>query len=263
MRYATPEDRFGGMGAHLDHLRIFIGFDPNEMRACTIAKQSLIRHAAAAHLDIDRVCRLSLHRVYTRPTTTMRNGQLFDEISDAPMSTDHAIARFFIPFICDYQGWALFTDGDVLFRDDVGNLLALADQRCAIQVVHHPPQLEERQKKDGHIQQAYPRKNWSSVMLWNCGHAANRRLTVDVLNSWPGRDLHAFKWLDDDALLGELPARWNHLVGIHPPMPDPAVVHFTLGTPDLPGRADSPFAQEWFYEARLAGYEVDRQVGVL
>lgn len=172
------------------------------------------------------------------------------------MSTDHAIARFFIPYLCQYQGWALFTDGDVLFRDDVLQLFALADERYAVQVVQHPPLLEEGDKKAGHVQQSYRRKNWSSVVLWNCGHQANRVLTIDVLNAWPGRDLHGFTWLADD-LIGELPARWNHLVGVNPPSADPAIVHFTKGTPDMPGHEADAFAGEWMSTAKTLGYFKD------
>jgi hypothetical protein len=235
--------------------RVFIGFDAEEMVACNVAEYSVYRHASRSAVDVRKISRLSLVRHYTRPTSYMPNGQQFDEISDAPMSTAHAIARFFIPFLCQYTGFALFTDGDVLFREDVGNLFAMADPKYAVQVVQHPPLLEEGQKKAGHIQQAYPRKNWSSVMLFNCGHLANRALTLDVVNSWPGRDLHAFKWLREHEI-GALPARWNHLVGVSEPDPNPALVHYTLGTPNVPGHESDPFADEWRLCARVAGYDM-------
>lgn len=241
--------------------RVWIGFDANEMRAQTVAHESLYLHASRSRVRADRLCRLMLRDHYRRPTTNMPNGQLFDEISGAPMSTDHAIARFFVPFLMEYRGWALFTDGDVLFREDVEQLFALADPLRAVQVVQHGPLLEEGTKKDGHVQQAYPRKNWSSVILWNCGHPANRSLTLDVLNAWPGRDLHAFRWLNDDEI-GALPARWNHLVGLSPEDPDPALVHFTLGTPDVAGHEHDPFSDEWYRAAKIAGYKLQRPTKV-
>lgn len=236
---------------------IYVGFDAKEIRAHNVATTSLRVHSGHAH-KVQRICRLSIPRWYTRPTRQMANG-LWDEISDAPMSTDHAIARFFIPWLRDYQGWALFTDGDVLFRRDIKELLDLRDERFAVQVVKHPVLTDEGVKKDGHYQLPYRRKNWSSVMLVNCGHPSNRKLTLDVVNNWPGRDLHGFLWLLDDEI-GSLQAEWNYLVGVNEPQADPAIVHYTLGTPDVDGHENDPFAEEWFATARAAGYH--RQVKV-
>jgi hypothetical protein len=237
--------------------KVFLGFDANEMRAHNVAQTSLFRYASRREVLVERICIGGrLLRLYQRPTEE-RNGRLWDVISDAPMSTEHAIARFFVPFLCDYQGWAVFTDGDVLFRDDVRKLFALADERYAVMVVQHPPLLEQGLKKDGAQQVPYPRKNWSSVMLLNCGHESNRHLTLDLLHAWPGRDLHAFRWLMN-AEIGALPARWNHLVTLSEPDDDPAVVHFTLGTPDLEGHEHDPFADEWYDAARMAGYKLQR-----
>lgn len=235
-------------------VRVFIGWDPNEEKACSVATYSLQRCAAKSPLRIDRLSMASVPN-YERPTVTLPNGQLFDEISDAPMSTSHAIARFWVPRLCDLTGWALFTDGDVLFRDDVNKIFEWADPKYAVMVVQHAPMPEQAQKKVGHIQQAYPRKNWSSVILWNCGHLAHRALTLEVLNGWPGRDLHAFKWLRDDQI-GALPARWNHLVGVSPADPNPALVHYTLGTPDVEGHERDAFADEWLRAARVAGFSL-------
>lgn len=234
---------------------MFIGFDANEMRSHTVATTSL--HVHSGHTQrVQRICRLSLSRWYTRPTKGVGN-QLWDVISDAPMSTDHAIARFFIPFLKNYDGWALFTDGDVLFRKDIRDLMALRDEQYAIQVVKHPELIETGTKKTGSAQTVYARKNWSSVMLFNCGHPSNRLLTLDVLNSWPGRDLHAFKWLADYEI-GALPSEWNYLVNVNYPIADPALVHFTLGTPDVDGHGSDPFADEWCAVARAAGYSLQR-----
>lgn len=240
-------------------LPVFIGSDPAEARAVDVAEYSLFRHAARSTVRSTRLSMQSLMGRYTRPTSTMANGQLWDDISGAPMSTSHAIARFFVPLLCDYSGWALFTDGDVLFREDVHLLFALRQDQYAVMTVQHPPLLDEGQKKAGHIQQAYPRKNWSSVMLINCGHLANRALKAGLLNTWPGRDLHAFTWLGEHEI-GALPARWNYLVGVNPPDPNPAIVHYTLGTPDLDGHQQDPFASEWRTAARVAGY-LGAQVG--
>lgn len=222
------------------------------MRAHVVASFSL-RVGTRSAVDIRRLTRLGLFHIYRRPTERMPNGHLWDEISDAPMSTEHAIARFFVPYLEGYRGWSLFVDGDVLFREDIAKLFALADDQYAVQVVQHRPLLVEGMKKSGHVQQAYPKKNWSSVMLWNCGHPANKALTLDVLNAWPGRDLHAFRWLKDEEI-GSLPVRWNWLAGVSAPEPDPAIVHFTLGTPDVSGHENDPYADEWYRVGRSAGY---------
>jgi len=233
--------------------RVYIGWDAAEAVAWNVAEYSLFRHASRRLIRTDRIALQTLGARYQRQTSALTNGQLFDEISGAPMSTGHAIARFFIPLLQEFSGWALFTDGDVLFREDVGNLFEMADPKYAVMVVQHPPILEAATKKAGHVQQAYPRKNWSSVILFNCGHLANRALTLQALNTWTGRDLHAFSWLRD-AEIGELPARWNHLVHISQPDPNPALVHYTLGTPDVDGHEHDPFADEWRLAARVAGY---------
>lgn len=236
--------------------RCFLGWDAAQIRAWNVAYYSLRKHAAVA-LDVHRLAMsmLQAEGLYTRPTRTTEHGY-WDEISGAPMSTGHAIARFLVPHLCGYEGWALFTDGDVLFRSDVAALFALADSSKAIQVVQHRHDPREVVKMGGHAQTTYARKNWSSVILWNCGHKANRALTVDLVNTLPGRDLHRFCWLDD-ALVGALPATWNVLVGSEMD-PDPALVHFTEGSPDLPGYAHVPYSDEWYAIARSAGYRLPR-----
>jgi len=223
---------------------VFLGWDIKEDQAIRVAVHSLMARAAE-HCAVRRVSMEELQdrKIYTRPT--IGDLQLWDVISEAPMSTGHAIARFFIPYLMNYRGRALFTDGDVLFREDVAKLFDAFDDRLAIQVVQHQPMPDQATKKSGQIQTIYPRKNWSSVMLFNCEHPANRALTLDILNSWPGRDLHAFKWLED-SLIGALPASWNYLVGVTEPRPDPvSLAHFTLGTPDIEGHDKDPFADEW------------------
>jgi lipopolysaccharide biosynthesis glycosyltransferase len=235
-------------------VKVFIGWDASELKAHLVAVHSLHGHATARH-DVRRVSldELTAKGLYRRPTRSGPNGQLFDVLSDAPMSTGHAIARFFVPYLCDYKGWALFTDGDVLFRDDIAKLEACADPSKAVMVVQHPPMPEAATKKDGHAQTSYPRKNWSSVMLFNNEHPANQLLWTTVLNQWPGRDLHAFRWLNDDQI-GALPSRWNWLVNVSAPEPDPAIVHYTTGTPDLPDHSADPYADEWRLAAKYAGY---------
>lgn len=225
---------------------VYLGFDERERRAYDVARSSILRRASQpveiVPLGLD--CPL-----LTRPVET-RDGKLWCPISEAPMSTGFAIARFAVPFLCHHKGWAIFVDCDVVFLADVCDLYALADPRFSVQVVKHDYQPTEATKMDGCQNQPYPRKGQSSVMLINCSHPANQRLTLEVLNTWPGRDLHAFKWLEDSEI-GELPPEWNHLVGVNPPNPNAKLLHYTLGTPDMPGYENCEYADEWNQEAAL------------
>ena len=233
-------------------LPVWIGWDPREWHAGVVSDLSIRAHSVRAQIRRLALLELRARSLYTRPTSLV-DGRLWDDISAAPMSTEHAIARFFVPYLMGYQGWALFVDGDILCRANVADLFALADDQYAVMCVQHAPIVYGGTKKTGDAQMLYPRKNWSSVVLFNCAHAANRALDLTYLNHALGRDLHAFMWLDD-AEIGALPDRWNYLVDLHAPMPDAAIVHYTLGTPDLPGRAEQPFADEWRARARQAGY---------
>lgn len=239
--------------------RLWIGWDALQMQACVVAQMSAQARSGGS-LDVRRLAlpELVAKGLYSRPTVypTSKDPGYFDEISQAPMSTSHAIARFLVPALCGYEGWALFTDGDMLFRQDVRDLFALADDTKAVQVVQHTHAPIDTAKMEGQIQTRYARKNWSSVVLWNCGHPANQALTVDLVNTVPGRDLHRFCWLDD-ALIGALPASWNVLIG-EESHPDPAICHFTLGTPLMAGYEQQPFADEWFQVAKACGYQFPR-----
>lgn len=238
--------------------RVFIGWDPSEMRAWNVAQTSLQQHASV-RADVVRLGlpQLVADGLYTRPTRETPPSGYFDEISAAPMSTGHAIARFLVPYLCGYEGLALFMDGDVLVRRNVVDLFALADPRYAVQVVQHEHVPTETVKMDGQAQLRYARKNWSSVVLFNCGHPSNRALSLSLVNSVPGRDLHRFCWLDD-ALIGPLPAEWNWLVGHSSPDVDPAIVHFTSGVPDMPGYEHVAYADEWYAVAKGCGYRLSR-----
>lgn len=226
---------------------VWIGYDPREQDALEVAAQSL-----RAHSNFDSVFTVDLgllvsKGLYQRPTSRDEGGRLFDKISDAPMSTEFAISRFFVPHLARSGGfdWAVFMDCDVMLRAPVEELFALADPTKAIQVVKHDHRPTEAVKMDGQTQTSYPRKNWSSVMLWNLRHPANSTLTIAKLNTWAGRALHGFQWLDDQ-FVGELPPEWNHLVGVEPENPDAKLVHFTLGIPSMEGYGRCEHALEWW-----------------
>ena len=228
-------------------MKVFIGQDPRERAAGKVAESSLLRTSSipvsVTSLHLDRLAAAGLLR---RPTDA--RGGLYDLPSQAPASTEFAISRFLVPMLAQH-GWALFVDCDVVFMDDVANLLAITQDRFAVQVVKHQHWPKGETKMIDQVQTSYSRKNWSSVCLWNCDHPANRRLTLDDVNHRPGRDLHAFYWLADSEI-GTLPPRWNWLVGEQPVPDNPAIAHFTNGGPWLPGWAAAEHDAIWLDEAR-------------
>lgn len=231
-------------------LRVFVGFDPRETLAYKVCVRSL-RATARQRLEIN--CLTLPHMqalgLYRRPIER-RGDQLYDPISHAPMSTEFAISRFLVPRLCpDDIGYAVFCDSDFLWRRDVHDCVAEMDPRAAIGVVKHDHQPAESTKMRGQAQTTYRRKNWSSLMVWNLGHPAHQNLTDAKLQTNPGRDLHAFNWLRDDDIC-DLDPGWNWLAGVSKAMDSPAAVHYTLGTPDVSGRGDQPFADEWWQYAR-------------
>lgn len=224
-------------------LKVFIGYDPREQAAYRVAERSIRRHARVA-VDVQPLVleHLRWKGVYNRPTE-LREGRLWDGISAAPMATEFALTRFLVPHLAGYRGWALFCDVDFLWRDDVGELLAHADERKALMCVPHDYMPGEAVKMDGQVQTGYVRKNWSSLMLVNCGHLAHAG-QLDRVNRWPGLWLHQFRWLRDEDL-GVLPTHWNWLEGISNPAINPCAVHYTRGTPDMKGYEDAAYADEW------------------
>lgn len=220
---------------------VFIGHDAREQIAYEVCEKSLRAHAKHP-VAVQPISSSTLGSAYYRPQS-QRGAVRWDELSNAPMSTEFAIARFFVPTI-HRNGWALFCDCDFLWRAPVDELFALADDQYAVMVVKHAHRLEMCAKMDGQIQLPYPRKNWSSLVLWNCGHPATQRLTLRLLNSVPGLYLHQFTWLSDDQI-GGLPLEWNWLEGINAPL-EPKAVHFTRGIPAMAGYENSAFAAEWW-----------------
>lgn len=229
-------------------MKVFIGYDARESNAYRVCVASIVQHTRDG-FDVTPVNGRLLGASYARKEMRDGDGRLWDLTAGrAPMSTEFANARFYVPHMAR-SGWALYCDGDFMFRADLRDLFALADSRYAVHVVPHRHVPLENVKMDGQVQTTYDRKNWSSLMLFNCDHPAVRDvLTPDYLNRAPGLDLHQFKWLDDH-LIGALPYEWNYLVGVADwrVAPKCKAAHFTLGTPDMPGwgRHGSFLSDEW------------------
>lgn len=227
---------------------VWIGWDPREADAYAVARESAQRYMSL-RLPVRGVVlpKLQSAGLYKRPLEFRPSAAdkpiMWDVISDAPMATQHACARFLVPELAG-SGWALFMDGDVLVRSNICRLFDQLDPSKALYCVKHDHVPTSSIKMDGQHQTVYSRKNWSSVMVFNVDHPSNKALTLEVVNSRPGRDLHQFFWLDDEEI-GELEPTWNFLVGHTKGDIDPAIVHFTDGVPSMSGYENCAFAYEW------------------
>ena len=210
-------------------IRVFIGYDDREAVAFNVLSHS-IHQRASEPVAITPVALSQLQGIYRRDR-------------DPLQSTDFSFSRFLVPWLCDYRGWAIFTDCDMLVLQDIAELWRLRDDRFAVQVVKHHHVPKEETKFLGAKQTRYGKKNWSSVMLMNCERCT--RLTPEYVNTASGLELHQFKWLESDDLIGEIPSKWNHLVGYDAPRRDAALVHFTIGGPYFEEYRDCEYSAEW------------------
>lgn len=223
----------------MNRLPIYIGYDKREEQAVRVAVTTAGSYGCPVTLLAED--RLRASGMLTR-TTDRRNG-IWDFNSSAPQSTEFAITRFFVPLLA-HSGWCLFVDCDVVFLEDPNELMHVADPRYAVQVVKHDIVDHDQFKMDGQVQTNYHRKLWSSVMLINTDHKANRRINLSMLNSWPGRDLHAFNWLNDEEI-GNLPPEANWLVNLQSKPERPIIAHYTKGGPWCDGWQEQPHDDLW------------------
>lgn len=216
---------------------IFIGYDPREAVAYHVCSNSIIRHSS--HLITISPLALNSLQDYKETHTDGSNHFIY--------------SRFLVPHLMKYNGWAIFMDGDMLLRDDITELWNLRDETKAVMVVKHDYQTKLTTKYLGSKNESYPRKNWSSVILWNCGHPANKSITPEFVMTATGAQVHRFTWLDD-SLIGELPKIWNWLPDEYGSNLDAKLLHYTLGTPSFHDFATTTMSDEWHRERILTDY---------
>lgn len=192
--------------------KIFIGYDQRQPVSYTVLQSSIIRRTTEP---------VTIAPLILKTMPLKRQGL-----------TPFTFSRFMVPYLCNYEGWALFLDIDILLLDDISKLFKLADDKYAVMVSKNEHKFE-----------------WASVILYNCGHPANRSLTPDYIETAQG--LHGINWLGQD-LVGDLPREWNHLVGYDKPRTDAKLVHYTQGVPVFPETQTSEYAKEWHDEMRMA-----------
>ena len=217
-------------------MKVFVGYDTREDIAYQVCKHSIETKSKLADVRPLKQQELRDAGWYTRPV-------------DKLASTEFTFTRFLIPELMDFKGWALFMDCDMILTTDIKELFDQADPKYAVMCVQHDYTPKEGIKMDGQKQTIYPRKNWSSVMLFNCAHPSNAALTMDLVNSPEinGAYLHRFSWLKDEEI-GELDHTWNYLVGVYDDIDTPNLIHYTEGGPWFENYRDCEFNELWKQE---------------
>jgi len=216
---------------------IFIGYDPREAIAYHTCANSIIRHASKPVNLIPLA--LNLLDDYCETHTDGSNHFIY--------------SRFLVPHLMEFSGHAIFIDGDMIVCSDIAELWDLRNSYMDVQVVQHDYKTRMTTKYLGSKNEDYPRKNWSSVILWNCNSFPNRRLTPDYVATSTGAHLHRFAWIDD-ARIGALPPEWNWLPDEYGPNPAAKLLHYTLGTPCFHEFADTPQGDVWHRERMFTEY---------
>jgi len=211
-------------------INVFIGYDEGEKIAFHVLCES-IRNKSSVPVSFVPLDLNTTKKIFTR--------------DKAPnQSTDFAFSRFLVPYLSGYKGWSLFMDCDMLMRTDIDILWQHRDSDCAVMVCKHDYTPKTETKFLGQVQTKYEKKNWSSFMLMNCAKCSS--LTPDYVNSATGLELHQFKWLESDNLIGELPLEWNWLVGEYEYHQNPKNVHFTEGGPYFEQYKGCDYTIDWF-----------------
>jgi lipopolysaccharide biosynthesis glycosyltransferase len=225
-------------------LKIFIGYDSNEI--------------VAFHTMVSSIIRYSTTPVSIVPLNLEHMKAFYNRAKDSTCSTEFSYSRFLVPFLSGFEGWSLFTDCDMIVTQDITRLFALADDKYAVQVVKHDYVPKNEIKFLGATQFQYPKKNWSSVMLFN--NAKCQALQPSVVQNATGKYLHRFEWLENEDLIGTLPPEWNFLVSEYDvPSVTPSLIHYTVGGPYFNEYQDVDYAENWRQEMEFMSSVTQRK----
>lgn len=224
-------------------MKIFIGYDPREAVVYHVCANSIIRHASQP--PVITPLALTNMKFYSEGKIEIIEGY--------PPTNQFIFSRFLVPYLMDYKGWGLFIDGDMIVLDDIKGIFDLADENKAVMCVQHDYKTKYPIKYLNQINGDYPRKNWSSVMLFNCSHPDNGKLTPEFIEASTGKYLHRLQWTD---AIGELPIEWNWLADEYGENSNAKLVHYTAGAPCFHNFATTPMAALWHKERMLADYSV-------
>ncbi len=222
-------------------INVFIGYDTKEKAAFNVLSYSILKNSTQP-VAITPIYLGNIKDTFVRERNNLS-------------STEFSFSRFIIPHLMNYQGWAVFMDCDQLMKADIAELWRLRDDKYAVQVCKHDYVPKSQVKFLGQVQTVYPKKNWSSFMLMNCKKCS--ALTPDYVNSASGLELHQFKWLESEDLIGDLPLEWNWLADEYDCKPDVKNIHYTEGGPWFEGYGNCDYADDWFND-----YTETMQIGI-
>ena len=211
-------------------INIFIGYDSKEKVAFNVLAYSILKNSTRP-VSITPIYLPNIKDNFTRERSNLE-------------STEFSFSRFIVPHLANYKGWAVFMDCDQLMTGDIAELWRLRDEKYALQVCKHDYTPSTDKKFLGQIQTKYEKKNWSSFMLMNCDKCT--ALSPDYVNTATGLQLHQFKWLENEQLIGDLPLEWNWLAGEYQYKKDVKNIHYTEGGPWFEDYKDCDYSKEWF-----------------
>lgn len=211
-------------------ISVFIGYDSKVKIAYHVLAESILKHSSEP---------VSIHPIYLPNLQKIHNRK-----QNVLASTEFSFSRFLVPYLMNYQGWAVFMDSDMVMISDITELWQLRNKKYALQVCKHEYTPNAKKKFLGNTQTIYAKKNWSSLMLMNCSQC--KTLTTDYVNTATGLELHQFKWLKDERLIGEIPLEWNWLVGEYPYKDNVKNIHFTEGGPYFKEYKNCQYSKEWY-----------------
>ena len=218
---------------------IVVGFDEREAIAYHTFTQSVIQKTSLP----TRFLPLNIKSLSSY-TETHKDG-----------SNDFIYSRFLVPYLMNFKGWAIYADGDMVCLEDIKKLWDLRNDKYAVQLVKHDYKTKIKKKYFGNKNEDYPRKNWSSLILWNCNHPSHKVLTPEFIKKQTGAFLHRFSWIGNTEI-GEINKEWNWLALEYEEKKDINLIHYTIGTPCFKEYENTSLSSYWkdAFKNTLTGY---------
>jgi lipopolysaccharide biosynthesis glycosyltransferase len=209
------------------------------------------KEAIAYHVFCQSVLDKSTQPVSFIPLAKNTLNKYYETHKDG--SNEFIYSRFLTPYLLGYSGWAIYADGDMVCLEDISKLwnVRVEHKEKAVLVVQHDYKTKAAIKYLGNKNENYPRKNWSSLVLWNCEHPKNKILTPEFIQKSTGSFLHRFSWLEESEI-GELKKEWNWLALEYPDNREAKLIHYTLGTPCFKDYSEGAMSVIWFEAFRRA-----------